>query len=90
MIKGCVKATHTMEERYASLMIEYSNLDAKRTICNAINDIIAEQKIAPSIIISPKTTETGSYTIEFHDDYDKKSGPFFEKLLKILEIDRCE
>lgn len=78
-----------MEERYARLEIKYDSLQEKKDICNYVNDLIAVHKISPQITVEPKTTETGEYIIEFHDDYDKKAGDFFEDLLKKLNITSC-
>ncbi|WP_281950986.1 hypothetical protein [Nitrosophilus kaiyonis] len=84
------KAHIQMEERYARLEIDYDNLEEKKAICNFVNDLIAVHKISPQITVEPKTTETGEYIIEFHDDYDKKAGDFFEDLLKKLDIKKCD
>ena len=79
-----------MEERYAKLEIDYNSLDEKKKICNLVNDLIAKYKISPQITVEPDTIETGEYVIEFHDDYDKKAGPFFEELLNTLGITKCD
>ncbi len=89
MANNC-KAHIAMEERYSRLEIEYNSLDEKKKICNLVNDLIAKYKISPQITVEPKTIEHGEYVIEFHDDYDKKAGPFFEELLKTLEIEKCD
>ncbi|MRI83052.1 MAG: hypothetical protein C6I00_01400 [Nitratiruptor sp.] len=80
----------SMEERYARLEIDYTSVEEKRRICNLVNDLIVEHRISPQIEVRPETIETGSYIIEFHDDYDQKAGPFFEELLEALGIDRCD
>jgi hypothetical protein len=79
-----------MEERYARLELDYDSVKEKKEICNLVNDLIVEHKISPQIEVKPETIETGSYIIEFHDDYDKKAGPFFEDLLKRLGISKCD
>jgi len=84
------KAHVQMEERYARLEIDYDCLEEKRAICNYLNDLIAIHKISPQITIEPKTTNTGEYIMEFHDDYDKKAGVFFEDLLEKLDIKKCD
>ena len=89
MQKRC-KAHVAMEERYARLEIDYDSVEEKKNICNLVNDLIVKYKISPQITVEPKTIETGEYVIEFHDDYDKKAGPFFEELLATLGIDKCD
>ncbi len=89
MEKRC-KAHVAMEERYAKLEIDYESVEEKKNICNLVNDLIVKYKISPQITVEPKTVETGEYVIEFHDDYDKKAGPFFEELLSSLGIEKCD
>jgi len=89
MAEKC-KAHISMEERYARLEIDYDTIQEKKDICNLVNDLIVEHKISPQIEVKPQTLETGSYIIEFHDDYDKKAGPFFEELLAKLGISKCD
>jgi hypothetical protein len=90
MKKACIKAIHEMEERYSKLIIEYYSLEQKERIFNAIMDTIKEFNISPRQMIIPKDETSGEYCLEFHDDYDKSSGEFFEKLLKTLDISHCE
>ena len=84
------KAHVSMEERYAKLEIDYNSVEEKKRICNLVNDLIVKYKISPQITVEPKTVEAGEYVIEFHDDYDKKAGPFFEDLIKTLNIKECD
>lgn len=79
-----------MEERYAKLEIDYDSLEEKKKICNLVNDLVAKYKISPQITVEPKDVEKGEYVIEFHDDYDKQAGPFFEELLHALGIQKCD
>ncbi len=84
------KAHVNMEERYSKLTIEYDSIQEKQKICTCINDLIPKHKISPQITVEPIDTERGEYVIEFHDDYDKKAGAFFEELLKLLNIQKCD
>jgi hypothetical protein len=89
MDKKC-KAHVSMEERYSRMEIEYESVKEKKDICNMVNDLIVKYEISPVIEVKPKDVERGEYIIEFHDDYDKKAGPFFEELLKTLKINDCD
>ena len=89
MPKDC-KAHIQMEERYSRLELDYNNIDEKKTICNIVNDLIPKHKVSPQITVCPKDIKSGEYIIEFHDDYDKRAGAFFEDLLKKLGIERCD
>ncbi len=84
-MKEC-KAHMAMEERYSKLEIDYDSLDEKQKICTLVNELVAKYQISPQITIEPKEVGKGEYVIEFHDDYDKKAGPFFEELLSRLGI----
>lgn len=79
-----------MEERYARLVLEYTSLEEKSFIYDTIEKLIIEMKISPNIIITPIEPGVGEYTIEFHDDYDKQGGEFFERLLSELHIESCD
>ncbi len=84
------KAHISMEERYARLEIDYNSVEEKKNICNLVNDLIVKHRISPQIEVKPSDLDHGSYIIEFHDDYDKKAGPFFEELLRSLGITKCD
>lgn len=90
MEKACIKAYHEMEERYARLILEYHNNQQRKEICDTVGQMIDDYSIAPAVTVIPKKDLSGEYCIEFHDDYDKQSGVFFEKLIKKLGVDHCE
>ncbi len=86
----CIKAIHEMEERYSKLLLNYYNKEQKEKIFYAINDAIAKFHLTPMQTIIPSDKFTGQYCLEFHDDYDKKAGEFFEYILHTLDISHCE
>ena len=88
-MKKC-KAHIAMEERYSKLELDYDSLEEKKQICDTVNNLRAKYQISPQITIEPKEVGKGEYVIEFHDDYDKKAGPFFEELLHSLGIQKCD
>ena len=88
--QSCIKAYHEMEERYARLVIEYFTLAQKEEIFHATNEVIKQLKVYPSQTMLPKGEFEGEFAIEFADDYDKVSGEFFEAIIKILNINKCE
>jgi len=87
---ACIKAYHEMEERFSRMILEYHSLEQKEQIFNTANELIKKYKIYPTKIITPKGDFSGEFCLEFHDDYDKKSGAFFEDLIKRLGVDHCE
>jgi hypothetical protein len=85
-----IKAYHEMEERYSRLVLNYYSNEQRKKICDSVAYIIEKSGIAPSLTVTPNKSLGGEYSIEFHDDYDKKSGVFFEELIKKLDISKCE
>jgi hypothetical protein len=90
MKKSCIKAYHEMEERYSRLVLVYNSNEQRNIICESVGKMIEEKGIAPAVVVTPGKDLGGEYSIEFHDDYDKQSGQFFEELIKKLDIDHCE
>ena len=89
--KACIEAYHEMEERYAMLEIKFFDKDQSSQINNAVVNAIKELEVSPDIMIEHDNDNKneGIYIIEFHDDYDKESGEFFEKIIQDLKIDHC-
>ncbi len=90
MKKTCIKAYHEMEERYSRLVLVYNSSEQRNLICDTVGKMIEKKGIAPAVVVTPRKDLGGEYSIEFHDDYDKQSGKFFEELIKELDIDHCE
>ncbi len=90
MGKTCIKAYHEMEERYSRLVLAYSSTEQRNRICDTVGKVMELFQLEPAVTITPKKDLGGEYAIEFHDDYDKQSGKFFEEVIKRLDIDYCE
>ncbi len=89
--KPCIEAYHEMEERYAMLEIRFFDKNQSLQINNAVVNAIKEFEVSPDIVVEHNSDnqDEGIYIIEFHDDYDKESGEFFEKIIKDLKIGQC-
>jgi len=89
--KPCIEAYHEMEERYAKLEIRFYDKNQSLQINNAVINAIKEFEVSPDIVVEHDNDNQneGIYIIEFHDDYDKESGEFFEKIIKDLKIGHC-
>ncbi len=97
MVKeGDIKAKVRFEERYAGLLLDYSNhLALKNEILEKIEELKKEMELpsnTPEVVenCDPANPEKCAIYIEFQDDYDRVSGEFFDKLLKKLNIKECE
>ncbi len=88
---ACIEAYHEMEERYAMLEIKFFDNKQSSKINKVVINAIKEFEVSPDIMIEHDNNNEneGIYIIEFHDDYDKESGDFFEKIIKDLDIKQC-
>ncbi len=88
-ILDSITAIHSREERYAKLELLYRSKKQKRKIFDALKDLNYRKECSVEVSDTKESDENGIVCIEFHDDYDKESGPFFDELIKKLGIDRC-
>ncbi len=85
-----ITAIHSHEERYERLELLYHDEEEKQRILDAIDAIPWRRECQVEISTIDEGDGRGIVCIEFHDDYDKEAGPFFDALMKRLGIDRCE
>jgi len=82
-----------MEERYETLSLIFEDKsELTEEIMSAIEKIKEETGMTPFIFekISKDRADLHGIHIEFHDDIHRVGGGFFSKLLKELNIDKCE
>ena len=83
-----IDAIHHSEERYSSLTLIAYSLEQRDNIKE-----ILKKEISPSnesiYISESEVDEILEITVEFHDDYDKKSGVIFNRILDCLNIKEC-
>ena len=88
-----IKAHMRMEERYETLSLIFEDKsELTEEIMSAIEKIKEETGMTPFIFekISKDRADLHGIHIEFHDDIHRVGGGFFSKLLKELNIDKCE
>ncbi|WP_353662362.1 hypothetical protein [Hydrogenimonas sp. SS33] len=85
-----ITAIHSHEERYEKLELLYRNAEEKARILDAIASTPWRKECQVEISTIEEGEGRGIVSVEFHDDYDKEAGPFFDVLMKKLGIDRCE
>ncbi len=88
-----IKAHIRMEERYEGLSLIFGdNKLLKGEILQAVDDVKKETGQTPFIFdkVSNDRPDIQSIYIEFHDDVHREGGDFFTKVLKKLNIDKCE
>lgn len=87
MINTNIGAIHHSEERYSSLtLIAYSKSQREKIQAVLKKDVVESENI---MISESEVDEILETTVEFHDDYDKKSGKVFTKIMKSLDIKDC-
>jgi len=89
-----IKANVRMEECYAgmSLVFEAHRTDLKQAIEEAIDAVTKETALKPLVFDNAKTDKSDheAFYIEFSDEVQRESGDFFERVLRLLHIDKCE
>jgi len=85
-----ITAIHSHEERYEKLELLYRNDKEKKRIFDALEGLSWRPECQVEISTVDEGDHHGFVCIEFHDDYDKEAGAFFDALLKKLHIDHCE
>jgi hypothetical protein len=88
-----IEAHIRMEERYQGLSLVFANNEeVKSDIITAIDEVKAETGQTPFIFekISNDRKDLHAIYIEFRDDIHREGGEFLTKVLKKLNIDKCE
>jgi len=83
-----IEAIHHSEERYTSLTLIAYSTEQRNKITDILNREVPQNK-ADILISESEVDSILETTIEYHDDYDKKSGVIYDKILKALNIDEC-
>jgi hypothetical protein len=82
-----------MEEGYMRLSVEYTNPKSRSIIFDAIEHIERDMDVHPEVIHRRLENDSGAFSIEFSgEDYicTRTSGEFIERVLKDLDIDKCD
>ncbi len=86
-------ATIKMEEGYMRMTIEYTDQASRSIICDRIGEVEKEMGIYPEVLHRRVTEDSGKFNIEFSgEEYvcQRTSGEFVEKILKKLDIKKCD
>ncbi|MDR2638539.1 MAG: hypothetical protein LBC09_01730 [Helicobacteraceae bacterium] len=90
---GEIHAFFRREERYEGLQLVYgADETLKQKILAALEAIKQESGLNPNVMenCDLRAPEKCAIYIEFDDDYDREGGAFFERLLKKLNIGKCD
>ncbi|BDY12147.1 hypothetical protein [Hydrogenimonas cancrithermarum] len=89
-ILDSITAIHSHEERYEKLELFYKDENEKQKILDTVDQLSWRPECQIEICSVEEGDGRGFVSIEFHDDYDKEAGAFFDTLIHRLGIDRCE
>ncbi len=89
-ILDAITAIHSHEERYEKLELFYKNERERQKILDSIDALHHRDECDVEISTVDEGNGRGFVSVEFHDDYDKEAGPFFDALMKKLDIDHCD
>lgn len=84
-----IDAEHKGEERYSKLSLAFETEEERQRIEKAISDNVPQCELTPQIYTSDIANGRKVIVIEFHDDYDRSAGAVFEKIMKQLNITKC-
>ncbi len=90
MAAPCIDADYKGEERYTKISLAYDTDEQYKEINRALAAIHEEHKLDRSVYLTESSSGRKVIVIEYHDDYDREAGEIFEKLMKMLDIGRCE
>lgn len=82
-----------MEEGYMRLSMEYTNPKSRTIICGTVANIEKDMGVSPEVIHRRLEDDRGAFSIEFSGESyicTRTSGEFIEKVLKELDIDKCD
>ena len=89
MAAACIDADYKGEERYTKISLAYDTEEQYKQINDALAKIHEEHKLDRSVYLTESSNGRKVIVIEYHDDYDREAGAIFEKLMQMLNIERC-
>ena len=84
-----ITAEYKSEERYSKLSIVFNSKEEEDQVCTVVNKIVDENSMKPEIYTCDLPNNKKVLVIEYHDDYDRSSGPIFDMMMKNLGITHC-
>lgn len=90
MATPCIDADYKGEERYTKISLAYDTDEQYKEINAALAKIHEDYRLDRSVYLTTGSNGRKIIVIEYHDDYDREAGEIFEKLMKMLNIERCQ
>lgn len=85
-----IRAFHQKAERYQGLQLEYDRSSMlRKEILRVFERVKAETGLDPEIYEDITLNGQKLFYIEFHDEYEREGGRFFDQVRRGLGIDGC-
>ncbi|QOY51109.1 hypothetical protein [Candidatus Sulfurimonas baltica] len=85
-----IDAEFRSEERFSKLSLAYEGKEEKEIVNSCVEKIIAEYTTKPETYTCTISNNREVLVIEYHDDSTRESGDIFEKIIKSLNIRKCD
>lgn len=89
MAAPCIDADYRGEELYTKISFAYDTDEQYNEINEALEKIHEDHKLEREMYRTTGSNGRKIFVIEYHNDYDREAGTIFEKLMKLLNIERC-
>ena len=86
----CIDAEYKGEERYTKISLAYSNEEQLNQINSALETVLKGCELDHNSYTSDVSNGRKIIVTEFHDDYDREGGKILDKLMKLLDIKKCQ
>ena len=86
----CIDAEYKGEERYTKISLAYANDEQLQQINSALEKVLKGCELDYNSYTCAISGGRHVIVIEFHDDYDREGGKILNKLMKILDIKKCQ
>jgi len=84
-----IDAEFRSEERFSRLALAFTQEDEEKKINECVKSIIEQYDFRPEIHETATSTGKKIIVIEYHDDIDREAGDIFERIIKELDIKKC-
>ena len=86
----CIDAEYKGEERYTKISLAYANDEQLAQINAALETVLKGCDLDHNSYSCAISGGRHVIVTEFHDDNDREGGKILERLMKILDIKKCQ
>jgi len=86
----CIDAEYKGEERYTKISLAYANDEQLAQINTALETVLKGCELDHNSYTCAISGGRHVIVTEFHDDYDREGGKILNRLMKLLDIKKCQ